>query len=127
MTSKEFVDGLRQIADWYEQHPDFPLPHLCDAGMDIFRVNSADELAQAARTLGTVEKFTIGDALYGIRRTFGALRLQIIVDRAVVCTRRVVGIEEVPETVTPAHTREIVEWDCHSLLKAEAADAEAAP
>ena len=101
MTNKELVDGLRQIANFYEAHPDFPLPHLCDAGMDIFSVNSADELAQAARTLGTVAKFTFGDSLYGIRRTFGALRLQVIVDRVVACTRRMVATEVVPETITP--------------------------
>lgn len=126
MTSKEFVDSLRQIADFYEAHDGFPLPHLCGSGVDIFSVTTAEELAQAARMLGTVEKFTIGDDLYGIGRTFGALGLQIIVDRAVACTRRVVGIEEVPEKITPAHTREIVEWDCRSLLLAEAdaADAE---
>lgn len=38
--------------------------------------------------------------------------------RREVCTRRVVGTEDVPEQVTPAHTREIVEWDCHPLLAA---------
>ena len=34
------------------------------------------------------------------------------VDRAAVCERVVVGYEEVPERVTPAYTREKVEWKC---------------
>jgi hypothetical protein len=45
--------------------------------------------------------------------------LTYYVQRDAVCTKRVVGYEEVPEKVVPATKKEIVEWDCEplSLLK----------
>ena len=124
MTPTEYADSLRLIADFYEAHEDFPLPHVSSIGMDIFSVYTTDELAACARALGTVEKFTVGANLFGIRRQFGALRLEVIVNREIACTRRVIGTEEIPEHVTPAHIREIVEWDCHSLLSAAMTAAE---
>lgn len=38
--------------------------------------------------------------------------------RELICTKKVVGTEEVPEKVIPARTKEIVEWECEptSLL-----------
>jgi hypothetical protein len=36
-------------------------------------------------------------------------------NRETVCTKIVVGTEEVPEYVRPAYTKEIVEWDCEPV------------
>lgn len=35
--------------------------------------------------------------------------------REAVCKKKVVGTEQVPEKVIPAHTKEIVEWDCEPV------------
>ena len=118
MTNKEFADGLRKVADFYEQHEEFPQPYVV---MDVFSVNDKETLEQVARALGTIEKFTIGESLFGIKRAFGLLALRVIVSRTVACTRRVVGTEPVPERITPAYTREIVEWDCLPRLTGQGA------
>ena len=115
MTNKEFADGLRMVANFYERHEGFPQP--TPNSFDVFSVDDETMLEQVARTLGTVEKFTLGDDLFGIRRVFGPLVLRVIVDRRIACTRRVVGTERVEAQFSPAYDREIVEWDCHSLLK----------
>ena len=114
MTNKEFADGLRVVADFYEQHEEFPRPLN---PFDVFSVDDEATLELVARTLGTVEKFTIGDDLFGIRRRFGPILLRVIVDRDIACTRRVVGTERVEASFSPAYDREIVEWDCRPLLK----------
>jgi len=44
------------------------------------------------------------------------IELTYQVNREAVCTRRVVGYEDVPERVTPAYRRELVEWDCDTSL-----------
>ena len=112
MTNKEFADGLRVMADFYEQHEEFPQPYN---PFDVFSVNDEPALEQVVRALGTVEKFTVGNDMFGISRWFGPLLLRVIVDRGVACTRRVVGTEQVE--AIPAYVREIVEWDCRPLLK----------
>mgnify|MGYP001603776860 CR=1 FL=1 len=119
MTNKEFADSLRMVADFYEQHEKFPQPPA--DFLDVFSVNDKETLEQATRALGTIEKFTIGESLFGIKRAFGLLALRVIVSRTVACTRRVVGTEPVPERITPAYTREIVEWDCLPLLTGQGA------
>ena len=114
MTNKEFADGLRVAADFYEQHEEFPQPYN---PFDVFSVNDEDTLEQVVRALGTVKKFTIGHDLFGIRKAFGPLELRVIVNRDIACTRRVVGTERVKAHFSPAYDREIVEWDCRPLLK----------
>jgi len=45
-----------------------------------------------------------------------SIELTYQVNREAVCTRKVVGYEDVPERVTPAYRKEIVEWDCDTSL-----------
>jgi len=63
------------------------------------------------------------DDLFMLSRRFGPVLLRFGMWRSTVCTRRVVAVEEVPEAVVAAHTREVIEWDCHPLLAPEASDA----
>ena len=116
MTAHEYADGLRQIADWYEEHPEIPVPHL--DSVDIYTVRDRDDLRRVARALGHCEKGSASaESLFVLKRQFGALWLQFYWHREQVCTRRVVGVTEVAEQFIPAHTREIVEWDCESILQ----------
>jgi hypothetical protein len=118
-----FVDGLNALADWYEKHPEIPLP-MWDGSviLDAF-VPGAPELAEAARALGHAEKH-YGDKWFTVRCHFGPISLEFNAKRANVCRRVVVGTSYIPEkvipaTTIPAHTEEIVEWDCpDSLLSA---------
>ena len=61
-----------------------------------------------------------------ISRDFGGVRLEAFLLRAEVCERVVTGTREVPAQVTPAHTEEVVEWQCSPLL-ADRSDATPAP
>lgn len=106
---------LRAIADWYDEHPDMPGPH----SLDVSSVPDEKSVAvMVAQALGTCTK-EYTESVLTLARDFGGIRLRFLFWRTAVCDRRVVGTVEVPEQVTPAYTREIVEWDCHSLLKAE--------
>ena len=111
MTTIEYADGLRQIADWYEAHPEAPLPRTNVVG--VYTVDTRDELAAVARMLGSCEKrFT--DNLFHLSRDFGALTLDFVSSRRAVCTRRVVGTRTVP--ARPEHEVEEIEWDCESSI-----------
>ncbi len=116
-TNAQYAAGLRGIADWYEAHPEAPQPHTC---MQVFSVYTKEEAVAVARALGHAEKRMDNYGLFYLGRDFGGERLEFIFDRAVVCERRVIGTEYVPEVVVPACTREIVEWDCGSLLADDA-------
>lgn len=113
ITHKDYADGLRQIADWYEAHPEIALP--TPATLGNYMLNTKEEAAQVSRALGTCEK-TYTDTMFYISRQFDAVRLEFVFFRNAVCVPRVVGTEDVPERVIPAHTRDIVEWDCSPIL-----------
>ena len=121
MTHKEYADGLRAIADWYEAHEEIMLPH--DARIDITSVETKEQAITTARALGHCRKH-YEDSLFIIERAFGCVPLRFLFWRSAVCTRRVVETVEEPEMIVPAHTREIVAWDCEPLL-AETEDADA--
>lgn len=118
MSASEYATALREIADWYEAHPDVPAPS--PAPINLF-FGDKDELVAVARAVGErLTKSGSGD-WYWLRKEFpSGWALEFNVRREQVCTRRVVGTEPVPEQIIPAHTKEIVEWDCHSLLAQEA-------
>ncbi len=110
--ARGFASGLRALADWYEAHPDQPLPL---AELDVF-VNDVRELATAALALGNARK-RAGGNWFWIRREFGGgVVLDFNILRAAVCTRRVTGTIVVP--ASPEHTEEILEWDCGTVMGA---------
>lgn len=119
---KEFCDGLRALADWYEAHQDIAVPFapcVNNAALD-----TKDEAANVIRALGSCEKL-YGDTIVTIRKKFGSVSADFIFFRQEVCTLKVVGKREVPETVIeareavviPAHTVDITEWECLPILK----------
>jgi hypothetical protein len=109
-----FTAGMRQIADFLDQHPAVPLPHIesWPAGkreptLYIFLANSDDQrpqLATIARAMGHADKVAHDELarLYLIRR-FAGIALVASVERDQVCERVVVGTEtvEVEEQVCP--------------------------
>ena len=110
LTNAEYARGLRAFADWLDDHPEVPL-QLYDLAIS----GDESDVAACARALGACEK-RHGDSTSALVKDFAGLPVSIVYFRSAVCERRVVGHEEVPERVIPAHTREIVEWDCHSIL-----------
>jgi hypothetical protein len=123
MDATEFATGLRQIADWYEAHPETALPY--DEGGGALTVyterDTKERAAEIARALGTAEKhMDAGSPYLRLVRSFNGVRLCFVFDRAAVCERRVVGQRTIPATpardAQPEREEDIIEWNCHSIL-----------
>lgn len=96
--AKAYADGLRELADWYEKHPEMPghgvYVHLDDYPRGQARAN----LALAAKAMGNCEK-SFSSYSVAVTRKFGAVTLTASVDRDAIC-------------------KKIVTYDCpESLLK----------
>lgn len=105
---QKFVQGLRECADFLDQHPDLPIPGSVTSFCCF--ANSKEELASFARSMGNCEKHAEGNYFW-IERKFGSIRYEINIERAKVCVRKVVG------TITvPAEEKDVVEWECEDSL-----------
>lgn len=131
-SNHEIVQALRDIADWYEAHPEIDAPPH-----ELLVVKWASDgpsaLKTTARALGTFEKEDL-DSMMGLNRTFGPVKLRFVFYRERVCQKRVVGTRKVkvlqpaPEApdvpmVEVEREEEVVEWDCPPLLAPEVEDA----
>lgn len=80
------------------------------------------KFAQQARREGAKTNKGFGEGDFEITMVFGDVEFMIFSNRKTVCEARVVGQEtvEVPDySAVPKKTitRDVVEWDCHPLLK----------
>ena len=136
-------ERLRALADWFEVHPDAPLPYSLAEGSKFFCGLSwdKDEAKQQLRSLGSFEK-EYQDNDFHANVNVAGFTIVYYASRDNVCTKRVVGTREVPREVIPshytpekiieAHSEEVVEWDCRAILadepeQVESADIPAAP
>ncbi len=115
MTGKEFSAGLRAIADWYDEHPEAPVPYAPRIGV------SADDNVETARSiarmLGKADK-AFSDSTFSLSRTFGGVILDFVFWRSAVCTKRVVGTKTIPaKPAAPERIEEVVEWDCAPIFE----------
>lgn len=110
-----FIQGLREVADFYEQHPEVPLDRISGGTFAINIYTDKDGLREAAKAPGRAEKSAFG-GVFQVERTFSAIRVQWWADREQVCRKVVKGTEHVEERVIPAHDKEIVEWECDDSL-----------
>ena len=113
---QQFAESLRQLATWYEAHPEVPLPQL---ELSNYSMDTKDDAAILAKALRTFEK-RYADTLLIVSKKFGLIELKFFLNRDSICTSRVVGVETIPAQfiearTIPARTREILEWDCHAL------------
>ena len=116
MNGTEYAHALRAIAEWYEAHPDMPVP---PKEIGVYGVTETrEEAARIALALAPCRK-EHGGAFFRLTRGFKGLTLKFVFERSAVCTRRVIRVEEVPEQIIAAHSREIVAWDCEPALLAE--------
>jgi hypothetical protein len=118
---KDVITGLREYADFLEQHPSVPEP--CITTFNVFAW-SPDEFRAMAREIGAAKKGENGSWLY-LRKTFGngAVGFDLNTGRDAICTRKVVGTRIVPAKpateATPETTEDIIEWDCPDSILAE--------
>lgn len=121
-TQREWIDGLRKLADWAEKHPD---SSLLDQGLNHYGFvydDAVTNLAKAAKAFGHAEKSKT-DNYFNVVGRFGPHKMEVTSPRENVCVRTVVGVEEIPEKiipeqVIPAKTVEVVEWVCPESLLA---------
>lgn len=131
-----YTQGLREIADWLDAHPEVPMPHLSSTQtgkwedvLSIFLVSGDQRaaLATIARAMGEFEKVADGEDFRVVRR-FGSIAVVAQADRDEVCERVVTATREetveVPDPealaavpkVSVTRTVEDVEWVCSPLL-----------
>lgn len=130
MQRKGYTDGLRELADWYDAHPEIDIPGNHE--LNVSHLNSKDEARALIRALGACKK-DYGSSLVTISRNFGSIAVKFLFYRESVCRKVVVGTRDVPEKVIPAapeqvipaHVEEITEWKCEPILAPEP-EAEAA-
>lgn len=92
--------GLRELADFYDEHPEFPVKAMW---MYIYVINRK-EFIGLAKQLGTFTKNVDGSD-YQIVRRFDNAYVQVYASRKEVCTKRLV-----------TKTIEVEEWDCPEHL-----------
>lgn len=118
---KEFTQGLRDLADWYDAHPEVPLP---ENRMRIMSYcDTKEELATIVRAMGHCTKSVYEDIL-NVERNFGPVILRTVSLRDKVCEKVLVGQREIERTIVLESKKETVledvyEWKCPPLLKGE--------
>lgn len=95
----EFVQGLRDLADWLDAHPEIEFTNFRGSHILWYR-DTREQLADAARALGRVEK-TGTDSYFNLTRRFGPHEIEAYSPRATVCERVVVGKKAVPVREIP--------------------------
>lgn len=126
MTHAEYADGLRQVADFLEAHPEIELPENTLNCYRLFDKKVAAVVAAAMSKGGRANK-EWSDSLFTISREFGPITLKYMGTRSNICERVIVGKVAVPEQkvparpaeeahTIPAHEEPLYEWRCTPLL-----------
>jgi hypothetical protein len=129
-----YSQGLREIADFYDAHPEVKLPF--EGTLSEFRIYglSKAELAPTLRAFGKAEKKYTNDTFEIVKTFPSGRKLYTYNPRNSICEKKVVGTKIVPaepeKTVVvvvpakPEREEEIVVWDCGESLLAITADQE---
>lgn len=126
---REYIAGLRALADLLEQHDELPLPWQGSGAPMTFHFlyggNEKDRLTAAIRAIGGKWTKDVRDGEYGdyfdATGKLRGLSIKLTAYRDAVCERVVKGTETVDVPAVEAQpsrteTREIVEWVCAPLL-----------
>jgi hypothetical protein len=104
--NESYVRDLRELADWLERHPELDPPSKYNG---YYFLHDKGDLAKYAKSLERAEKDVSGE-YFIVRRKFGSILIEALVDRGRVCERVVTGQRRVE--AVPAHFEDIVEWKC---------------
>jgi hypothetical protein len=115
--NEELIAGLRGLAEFLEQRPEFPI--LGSHTWYIFQHNPIG-LSDCIKSLGRVTKYADGGYI-GAQRRFGPIVLDVSSKRSEVCRRVVKGTRTVTKLVPVQFElqeveEEIVEWECPKQL-----------
>lgn len=99
---REYIQGLRDFADFLETTPGAPTPF---PGNIFAYMYDRAKFIDAARAIGPFIK-NPDDTYYKIEKPFGPFTYQINISRKEICTKRI-------------ETREVEVWDCPTILSQE--------
>jgi hypothetical protein len=130
-THAEFVQGLRELAQFYEDHLEVKLPQY-SSHFSVFaneylygsKEEAKETVIAAAKAFGHSEKIYSQESFQLVKEFTGGIKLTVLTDRKVVCTPVVVGKKTIPGRVEPAvaeryipeATVDEIEWKCESIL-----------
>ena len=123
-TSLSYSDGLRELADWLDAHPEW-VPFTGEYLYSWQHNADLSTMVRAARDMGTAEKVVNENTgNFKLVKRFGPHAFSIFADRAAVCERVVKGhrvvkrVEKVPVSDVVYSEHEVeevveeVEWVC---------------
>lgn len=120
MNLKEVAEGLRALADLYEANPLMGKPSVSTI---YLHPHGREEVAATIKAFGSFKKRESCEPtdLIIAHQLTPAVEICAFIPREGICERKVVGskfVEElvIPERVVPAHTEDIVEWECGPML-----------
>jgi hypothetical protein len=101
MTNLEYAAGLRQVAEFYETHPEMPLP---PATICVYSWQKPDFLVSVKEMAkgGTIHKKVDADAECGYYRTirhFGAVQLEASIPRRTICRLVTPAVYDCPDSL----------------------------
>jgi hypothetical protein len=125
---KNYVQRLREVANFYEANPDVKLPSDFVHGTVYIYGASKEDLIVGAKAFGKAEKVFDEDKFELVKRFPSGAQLGFYMNREDVCKRVVVGTEilqavTIPakeEYTIPSQSVDIVEWECGSIFGSEA-------
>ncbi len=122
---KDFIKGLRRMADWLEKNGETLHPVIYPITVNILG-SSLHELSAKAKSFGRSKKL-YQDQFFVLRKSFGKnVNVDLFSLREVVCERVLVSSEVIPahtipathEIQVPERVEEKYEWRCpDSILK----------
>lgn len=118
MTRQDFVTALRRVAEVLDAHPELDL-EIYPTNAWVF-CHDPEEFARYVRAFGAGGKDFKGEDLEFAPEYCGEI-FKVNCKREQICERKVIGTRHVPEKiipaqVIPAHSEDIVEWDCKPIL-----------
>ncbi len=124
---REWIDGLRSLADFAERHPDVASAYST-LSVNVFAADAAEMADIARRFGGPFEKVSEG-SFYNLRKFFGPHKVDVCASHDNVCERVQVGTEsrEVPDPDALAAVPTILvdepvyQWVCPDSILAAAA------
>jgi hypothetical protein len=114
---------LRQLADWFDKHPEVPVPSGLKAdSCSYYCYLYAEEFKEALPKLGAFKKVYNEYDFEAVIEVAG-FKIAYYTSRENVCTKKVVSKKFVPEVVVPqriiaAHEEDVIEWECGDSLLA---------
>lgn len=110
-----FIDGLRAMADFLEQHPQVEVPYsVCGS---VYAEDAEQARAMTHLSGHWSKSYSDYNVSYTKRFTegsqyIGSVRLEVLVQREQVCERVQVGTKHIEAQVIEAHDEPIYEWIC---------------